>query len=431
MKSCNKNYIGFESELCALKKIRGELYKMQGGATQSSMFFVDCKEEKWKAEECSKKCGGGTQKLMRGLVTGPNGGRKCLPRTAEVKCNEHPCPVDCRSESWTGWSKCSAECGGGVQQRLRVVTRAAKYEGTPCPATSETRQCNPQSCEKDCVLSKWSKWSSCSKRCDGGTRKRRKWVVERAEGEGKCAGPWDSSRLQYERCAMHRCPVFKNGVIECSAQLDVIMLLDSSGSLRKSGWNAELMAANNFLLSFDGNSGAKKPKTQLSVISYSGPFTWRGVRKCTRSSRRMDLRKCKIQMVTHFTEDIKKVRQLVNGLPFMRGGTLTSLALSMAKEEFKLGRKNAKSVALVFTDGRPLYYGKTRLAAREVRKVARLMWVPITRRVPLAYIKALATRRWQENMVLAPSYRQLQSKTLINHIVADMCPPRYVNFGRN
>merc|ERR1719198_423752 len=94
MRSCNKNYIGFESELCALKKIRGELYKMQG-VPKGKTVFIDCKEEKWKAEECSKKCGGGTQKLIRGLVNGPRGGRKCLPRTARAKCNQHPCPVNC------------------------------------------------------------------------------------------------------------------------------------------------------------------------------------------------------------------------------------------------------------------------------------------------------------------------------------------------
>merc|ERR1719149_101632 len=31
MKTCSGNYINFETELCALKKIRGELYKMKGG----------------------------------------------------------------------------------------------------------------------------------------------------------------------------------------------------------------------------------------------------------------------------------------------------------------------------------------------------------------------------------------------------------------
>jgi len=228
---------------------------------------------------------------------------------------------------------------------------------------------------------------------------------------------------------MHRCPVYnKNGVLACSARLDVIMLLDASGSLGRKGWNAEVTAATNFLESFDG--GAKSAKeAQVSVIRYSGPRTWRGVRKCTSPSRRVSLRNCKIQMVTHFTEDIKKVRELVNDLEWTGGSTLTSLALSTAQEEFKLGRKNAKSVALVFTDGRPLYWGKTWIAAREIRKVARLMWVPITSRVPLGYVKAMATRRWQENVVVAPSYSQLQSKTLINHVVADMCPPQYVNIA--
>jgi len=40
MKTCSGNYINFETELCALKKIRGELYKMKGGG--HSAFFQDC-----------------------------------------------------------------------------------------------------------------------------------------------------------------------------------------------------------------------------------------------------------------------------------------------------------------------------------------------------------------------------------------------------
>merc|ERR1719271_1846163 len=45
MKSCSDNYINFETELCALKKIRGELYKMKGGG--HSAFFQDCEVSKW------------------------------------------------------------------------------------------------------------------------------------------------------------------------------------------------------------------------------------------------------------------------------------------------------------------------------------------------------------------------------------------------
>jgi len=324
MKTCSKNYLGFETELCALKKIRGELYKMQG-VGKSKSFFVDCKMTKWRQEECTKKCGGGTQKLVRGEVTMPQGGAKCLPKVAKVKCNEHPCPVDCSLEAWAGWSKCSAECGGGVKQRVRTVNQAAKFGGKPCAETSETTSCNGQACEGDCKLSKWSKWSKCSKVCDGGTRKRQKWVIKKAEGEGKCPGAWSKQRLQFKKCAMRRCRLPKIGkklrrfgVMPCRAKLDVIMMLDGSGSLRKAGWKAEIKAANLFIGAFNSKQ-SKKVRTQMSVIAYSGPRTYPGVDRCVgrraawmaRRGKKVNLRKCGIQMVTHFTSDLKKVGQLV------------------------------------------------------------------------------------------------------------------------
>merc|ERR1719387_3064308 len=54
MKTCSTNYINFETEICALKKIRGELYKMKGGG--HSAFFQDCEVSKWVPEECTKLC---------------------------------------------------------------------------------------------------------------------------------------------------------------------------------------------------------------------------------------------------------------------------------------------------------------------------------------------------------------------------------------
>merc|ERR1719174_783054 len=71
MKTCSGNYINFETELCALKKIRGELYKMKGGGP-SSTFFQDCEVSKWDPEECTKKCETGQQKLTRSVLTHPN-----------------------------------------------------------------------------------------------------------------------------------------------------------------------------------------------------------------------------------------------------------------------------------------------------------------------------------------------------------------------
>merc|ERR1719305_1239390 len=197
MKTCSGNYINFETELCALKKIRGELYKMKGGG--HSAFFQDCEVSKWDPEECTKKCAGGEQKLTRNVLAQPKGGTKCLPLAAMASCNNHPCPVDCKLHQWGGWSKCSAKCGGGVTQRVRDVKRAMMYNGKPCGQTSQTKACNVEACEKDCELHPWTKWTACSKDCDGGTKKRQRFVQSPVEGSGSCPDVWGPKRLQYKK----------------------------------------------------------------------------------------------------------------------------------------------------------------------------------------------------------------------------------------
>merc|ERR1719409_1530805 len=419
MKTCSSNYINFETEMCALKKIRGELYKMKGGG--HSAFFQDCEVSKWDPEECTKKCASGTQKLTRSVLPHPNGGTKCLPLAAMRSCNNQPCPVDCQLHTWSGWSKCSAECGGGVTQRLREVKRAMKYGGKPCGATSETTACNNQACEKDCELTSWMKWSACSKDCDGGTQKRQKFVKKEAEGAGKCPGDWSLKRLQYKKCNMKRCKLAKGeSVLMCNKTLDVVLLIDGSGSLGKKGWKAEIKAAQMFVDAFSG-TGAD---ANMAVILYSGPRTWSGVRKCfSKNKKKVDQEKvCGIKTVTHFTEDLKKVKSLITGLTWPRGSTLTSLALLTAKAELALGRKTAQSNIIVFTDGRPLSFRKTGVASKSVRKAARLVWVPVTKYAPLKMIKKWATRRWQENVVRVPTFKELEKPDVITHIVANICP---------
>merc|ERR1719487_192613 len=274
MKSCSNNYINFETEICALKKIRGELYKMKGSG--HSAFFQDCEVSKWEAEECSTECKhtnerDGEQKLVRDIMTKPDGGAKCLPLEAVKKCNLQPCPIDCKLEAWTGWSKCSAECGGGVQQRLREVKRAMAYGGKPCGQVSQTRACNSQACESDCELSEWTKWTWCSKDCDGGTRHRVKHIVKKPEGTGKCPWLWSPKRLQYKMCNTMRCPQLK-----CKKELDIVFLIDGSGSLGSAGWKAEIKAAQTFVDAFSVSGS----KANMAVILYSGPYYWSGVWKC-------------------------------------------------------------------------------------------------------------------------------------------------------
>jgi len=428
MKTCSTNYINFETEICALKKIRGELYKMKGG---SAAVFQDCQVSKWEPEECSKSCAGGEQRLKRSVMTNANGGAKCLPQTAFKSCNQGPCPVNCVLSTWSGWSKCSAECGGGVQQRLREVKVAMKFDGTPCGATSETKSCNGQACEKDCDLTEWTSWSKCSKECDGGTMKRQKYIKSEPEGEGKCPGEWDTDRLQYKQCNVKSCVVPAvasakgegKGYLKCNDTLDVVLLIDGSGSLGKKGWKAEIAMAKKFV---DAFSGVQAGKAQLSVIVYSGPRTWSGVRKCfgtPRNKRAKDHTKavCKIDVLTHFTDDLQKVDTLISTYDYPKGSTLTGLALFTAASELALSRKDSKAMVVAITDGRPLSYRYTTYASRYIRKQARLLWVPVTKYAPLKFIKKWATRRWQENVVQVKTFKDLEKADTVTHVIADMC----------
>jgi len=307
------------------------------------------------------------------------------------------------------------------------------HGGNPCGGTSETTACNNQACEKDCELTAWTKWSTCSKDCDGGTAKRQKFVKTVAEGAGKCPDSWGLKRLEYKACHKQRCQrAAGEPTLTCDKKLDIVLLIDGSGSLGKKGWAAEIKAAQLFVDAFalSGN-----PQAQMSVILYSGPRTWGGVYKCfaknTRSVDRAEI--CKVKTITHFTSDLAKVKELIAGLKWPKGSTLTSMAMLAAKAELALGRKDAQSDVIVFTDGRPLYRRATGIVAHILRKAARLLWIPVTKFAPLAEIKKWATRRWQENAEFVNSFSELDKPYVIDHVIADICPKHNpkVQFGRH
>ena len=66
-----------------------------------------------------------------------------------------------------------------MASRVRDVKTPMQYGGKQCGSTGESKQCNVDACEKDCVLHSWTKWTSCSKDCDGGSKKRERMIKER------------------------------------------------------------------------------------------------------------------------------------------------------------------------------------------------------------------------------------------------------------
>merc|ERR1719388_431887 len=125
---CKASTTNLMNEVCGLKKIRQELLKIKS----QPLFLQDCEVSRWSAEECSATCGGGVQQLTRTIIMPPKGGAECPPLKMARKCNSVPCPINCKLSRWSGFSSCSAKCGGGVQQRSRSVRVEAQHGGEPC-----------------------------------------------------------------------------------------------------------------------------------------------------------------------------------------------------------------------------------------------------------------------------------------------------------
>ena len=98
---------------------------------------------------CSKTCGGGEQRQDFILTTrGHDGGASC-PTTKFVKCNTHPCPVDCVG-SWVYKSSHRGDCCGVGRYRCKSryrttwqeyqITRNAAHGGRGCPAGNGQRR---------------------------------------------------------------------------------------------------------------------------------------------------------------------------------------------------------------------------------------------------------------------------------------------------
>ena len=82
---------------------------------------------------CSKSCGSGEQRQDFVLTTrGHDGGSSCPPATKFVKCNTHPCPVNCVGAWHSERPRCSIGRGSRKKYQYRI-SRNAAHGGAGCP----------------------------------------------------------------------------------------------------------------------------------------------------------------------------------------------------------------------------------------------------------------------------------------------------------
>ena len=55
-------------------------------------------------------------------------------------------PEDCVWGPWSTWLSCSKTCGGGIETRSRIKTKAEQNGGNCSGSISDSKTCNTQSC---------------------------------------------------------------------------------------------------------------------------------------------------------------------------------------------------------------------------------------------------------------------------------------------
>jgi len=314
---------------------------------------------------------------------------------------------------WSGWSKCSKDCGGGQQGRSRPIEQDALYGGKECSGTSEERLCNTESCDQNCVLADWGGWSPCTKSCKwrntakAGMQTRKKGIQIAAKGGGKCPMPKTRERFQFQACNDYLCP--KD--IKCVADLDLILLIDGSGSLyyRYKPIDRNWKLSQKFTEDLIGMSqmakmddvGRAKGGLRYGVIV----FSWAA------------------QVISPITHKKDELLTKVKGMKWPRGWTMTDKGLLKAKALFTVGgTKNRMQAIIILTDGRASNRWKTRKAAKQVKAAGiRIILVPVKNAMRVkAEMCRWASQPCNENMLKTPSWRMLISK--IRWYLTSLCP---------
>ena len=127
-------------------------------------------------------------------------------------------PRDCVVSPWSSWSSCSANrCGQqGSQKRTREQVTAPLCGGSECPNMEESLQCYGTR-SVNCQLSSWSEWSSCSTPCGvSGTQTSTRHRIITEQCGGNCSTPFRKTRSCPQQSCLNRGILNLNGTCSCS-----------------------------------------------------------------------------------------------------------------------------------------------------------------------------------------------------------------------
>jgi len=396
------------TDICGTIKVRNQLISSTLGVKE--MDVVDCAVTAWVYAPCSVPCDadaiGGTRLLKREVVAATSEyGAKCPALNTTMQCNQVKCPADCELSEWSSFSKCSKECGGGVQTRTRTKITPPENGGKACQTLQETQPCNTGSCDRDCTLSGWSPWGACSQACDGGKMTRTKKIVRQSRAEGTCAGPQSATRFMRQSCNVQACA----GDEVCISNLDIVLAIDSSGSLTQKGFDLLKTFAEKFISKFQWNA-------RVAVVQFgNGHLDSQGV--VSDATLKLKL-----------TDSMLHFNSAIRNLTFQRGFTNMAQAFKKGSEVLKrTSKRGAETEFIMITDGKPSFKLQTNQALQELKKIARVVIIHVKSFPPkedTRLMKAYASSPDSENYISIPGKKKLRLNwdTYVQKALVQTCP---------
>jgi uncharacterized protein YegL len=421
------------TRICGVRKVRNNIMLDSTVSPPSKM--SDCDFTDWYPRdgnchapsglviECDDTCPqpdpyacGGLEMMVRDVVVSPNEyGMICPPIMRQKKCKQIKCPVNCVESEWSGWSKCTKDCESGTTVRTRSILTKAKNGGMACDTVQEEEPCNTGSCDRDCSLDPWTDWAPCSMACGGGITQRFRKVLIPIRGEGKCPTPKSADRWGEKDCNTHACV----GDEVCTAQQDLVLAIDSSGSLRESGFEVLRNFAANITDHYvDMYYG--KEDMKVGVVQFGNGVLETMPDGTTTTAGAL--------FIQGLTSDMQLVHNRVAELTWQRGFTNMAQAFQTADGMIsQTGRADSQSAVMVITDGKYSMAFQTAEKASELKdKNVMIYMVAITesKGPELDYIKAWASQPWETNYVRIPGLLALEfnSEMFATEIITKFCP---------
>jgi len=404
MKKCCERvkWIMFQ-DMCALIVVRNAV--LEASTECPGDQIVDCDLDAWVGKQCTVECDdscpeipdasevyscGGWQEIYRKVVVAPDAcGLSCPDLSRTKKCNQKKCPVDCVMSEWSGWSKCTADCEGGVRSHTRSLLTKPKNGGLSCNTNEETEACNTMSCDRDCTLARWTPWTPCSVACGGGLQSRAKHVLIPTRGFGKCPKETSRKRFRERQCNQQDCV----GDEICVANQDLVIAIDGSGSVREDGFNILKSYAVALIAKYEATYfGASAMK--VGVVEFgNGIIMEDGVTVSPAMN------------VQPLTTDMSTVKTAVEGMVQKKGFTNMAQAFALAETMYtSTGRKGAQSAILVITDGKPSFQFQTNELVEQLddKGVSRFFVVVGESEKDLDLMKKWASVPWETNLLHVP-----------------------------